>query len=330
MIKISICIPVYNVEHTIERCLLSVLQQDYKNIEIILVDDCSPDGSINIAKRIINENASKCSSVAFISHNLNKGLSAARNTAVHNATGDYILPLDSDDALGGDSVVSNIVGEIEKTNADIILYDYIHVFPNGSKQVEQQASGKRNTIIHSVLRRESPVCLCGGVYRKTLFSNHDIWSIDGVGMGEDYAVKPRLIKTANKISTIHNVFYIYYHNRNTFTSSISEKHIADLEIVLSVLEAFFNDPEYSNDLIIARAKLNVELVISYSLHRRNIDLYRKILNFRGDKPYKLSHNLNSKKDRIILWSMSNLPHPIVRIICKCGVSLKQIIKKYKI
>ncbi len=330
MIKISICIPIYKVEHTIERCLLSVLQQDYENIEIILVDDCSPDNSIDIAKRTIDNFDKRHRSVIFITHDSNKGLSTARNTAVSNSTGDYIIPLDSDDALGSDSVISRIVREIENTKADVVLYDYIHIFPNGVKQVEPQIAGDKDYIVHNVLRRECPVCLCGGAYKKTLFSDNDIWSIDGVGMGEDYAVKPRLIKVANRVSTIHDAYYLYYHNGNTFTSSISEKHISDIELVLSVLESFFNSSTYLDDLIIARAKLNVELAISYSLHSNNVSLYRKILDFGGEKIYSAPHIIKSKKDRIIIWAMQNLPHGIVRMICKCGFSLKQIIKIIKL
>lgn len=90
---ISVVIPYYNRSHTIKRCLLSVLNQDYNNFEIILVDDCSNDWAI--ADNIINElNSPK---IRVIHHDKNKNGSAARNTGIKSANGEFIALLDSDD-----------------------------------------------------------------------------------------------------------------------------------------------------------------------------------------------------------------------------------------
>ncbi|MDR0559921.1 MAG: glycosyltransferase [Prevotellaceae bacterium] len=98
MYKISIIIPVYNVEPYIERCLLSALNQTYQNIEIILIDDCGQDNSINVARKIV-ENHRNRDTVRFLKHEHNCGLSAARNTGISAATGDYVYFLDSDDEI---------------------------------------------------------------------------------------------------------------------------------------------------------------------------------------------------------------------------------------
>jgi glycosyltransferase involved in cell wall biosynthesis len=98
MKKVSIIIPVYNVEPYIERCLLSVLNQTYENIEIILVDDCGQDKSIEIANQII-QNHKNGYKTTILKHHQNKGLSEARNTGIRAATGDYLYFLDSDDEI---------------------------------------------------------------------------------------------------------------------------------------------------------------------------------------------------------------------------------------
>ena len=102
---ISIIIPVYKVEKYIERCLLSVMNQRCQSISIecIIVDDCSPDGSMQIAKKLI-ENYSGPIQFEMVSHDKNLGLSAARNTGMSLAKGDYLLFIDSDDYITDDCI----------------------------------------------------------------------------------------------------------------------------------------------------------------------------------------------------------------------------------
>lgn len=100
---ISIIIPIYNVAPYVEQCIQSVIDQTYKDLEIIIVDDCGTDNSMEIAERIISENENKNGkpNIVFkiIRHDHNRGLSAARNTGILAATGDYLYFLDSDDWL---------------------------------------------------------------------------------------------------------------------------------------------------------------------------------------------------------------------------------------
>lgn len=111
--KVSIVIPVYNVELYIERCLLSVVSQTYFNIEMIFVNDCTPDNSISVIDSFVLNNPNE-KRITVINHEVNKGLSEARNTGINVATGDYIYFLDSDDAITLDCIetlVSNCNGE---------------------------------------------------------------------------------------------------------------------------------------------------------------------------------------------------------------------------
>ena len=97
--KITIVVPVYNVEPYIEDCLKSVAEQTYKgDIECIIVDDCTPDGSCAIIEHFINEYNGSID-FKLLHHTKNRGLSAARNTGIGAATGEYIYFLDSDDEI---------------------------------------------------------------------------------------------------------------------------------------------------------------------------------------------------------------------------------------
>ena len=99
MIKVSILVPIYNVETYIHQCAVSLFEQTYNNIEYIFVDDASPDNSITILKDLIKRYPKREKDVRIITHEKNRGLAVARNTAISNATGDYIFIVDSDDYM---------------------------------------------------------------------------------------------------------------------------------------------------------------------------------------------------------------------------------------
>lgn len=116
---VSIGIPVYNVELFIEKCLLSTLNQTYTNIEIIAIDDCGNDNSMDIVYGLMKHHQ-RGSQIRVIKHDINKGLGEARNTAIDNATGKYLYFLDSDDFIEPETI-EIMVKEAEKHHTDAVL-----------------------------------------------------------------------------------------------------------------------------------------------------------------------------------------------------------------
>ena len=111
--KVSIIIPVHNVAPYVEECIQSVLRQDYKNLEIIIIDDCGMDNSMELVEELV-KNSSR--DIVILRHDYNKGLSAARNTGIKQATGDYIFFLDSDDFI--ETYCISVLVEIAKDCVD--------------------------------------------------------------------------------------------------------------------------------------------------------------------------------------------------------------------
>ena len=97
MHKVSILVPIYGVERFIERCARSLFEQTYPNIEYVFVNDCTADRSVEILKELVEDYPGRKDAVKIISHEKNRGLAAARNTALENATGVFICHVDSDD-----------------------------------------------------------------------------------------------------------------------------------------------------------------------------------------------------------------------------------------
>ena len=113
--KISIIVPVYNVESYLVRCIDSILNQSFKNFELILVNDGSTDDSLIICKKYLNVDKR----IKLVSQ-VNKGLSAARNTGLRHTSGKYICFIDSDDFVEKDYLLF-LINNIEKYNSDIYI-----------------------------------------------------------------------------------------------------------------------------------------------------------------------------------------------------------------
>lgn len=124
--KISVIIPVYNGEATIERACRSVLEQDYPNVELVLVDDGSKDGTFSILEKLAGENAR----VVPVRQE-NGGVSKARNTGLENATGEYLMFLDADDELAPD-VLTQAMELAAAQDCDIVAGSCVRIRPDGS------------------------------------------------------------------------------------------------------------------------------------------------------------------------------------------------------
>lgn len=144
-ILVSIIVPYYNVEEYIRQCLDSILIQTYTNIEIILIDDGSTDGS----GHIVNKYARRDSRIKVF-YQANKGLSAARNLGLDNATGDYILFVDSDDFVEKDFVKIALM-EIISHNVEIATFGYNLIMPHDGIII------KKNTCMSKALSKEEAI-----------------------------------------------------------------------------------------------------------------------------------------------------------------------------
>lgn len=140
---ISVIIPVYNGEKYIKRCINSLINQTYKNIEIIIINDGSKDNSINIIKEI----SEKDKRIIIIDKE-NQGVSIARNAGIEKASGDYIMFVDVDDWVKT-NMIEQMYKVIKKENVDIVKCNSINEFNN--KATENKIS---NSLVNKVLKKE--------------------------------------------------------------------------------------------------------------------------------------------------------------------------------
>lgn len=182
---VSIVIPVYNVERYLRRCLDSVMMQTYTNIEIICINDGSPDGS----GIILREYAAKDKRIKLIEIE-NQGLSGARNIGIANSEGDYMMFLDSDDWIDNNTVEEAMSGFLEH-NTDIVLWNYVKEYSNTSQPVDvffeelffdkssfrvlhQQLIGLTGEQLRNPAHCDSISTAWGKLYRSDLITNNCI------------------------------------------------------------------------------------------------------------------------------------------------------------
>ncbi len=213
---VSIIVPVYQVEEYLRRCLDSLLQQTYQNIEIVLVDD----GSLDNSAEICDEYGSLDKRVKVI-HQANSGVSQARNTGVANASGQYLTFVDSDDYVK-DNYIEKLVEPLQEKKYSLIIgqheieYGNSKPYPKYSQPLKGVYRSKE--CIDYLLYDEGVdvSCWCK-LYQKELFE--DI-SYPAGQLFEDAAITPLLIAKAEEIRIIDEVIYVYHIREKSITTSL--------------------------------------------------------------------------------------------------------------
>lgn len=233
--KVSILVPVYGVERYIERCTESLMEQTYEDIEYIFVDDASPDLSVTVLEEVVARYAKRKSMVRVLHHAQNRGLSAARNTAVDAAVGKYMLHVDSDDYLATDAI-EKLVRAAENEQADIVLFDTIELRESGEVRLRAEYR-ERVSYIKGLLQHTNRCAHWNKFYRTDFYKGTGIQSVETIRLAEDYAVTPRLVHLAKQISVLHESLY-YYETRNQSSyvhnlnrAAIESQHLADRVLV---------------------------------------------------------------------------------------------------
>ena len=227
MPKVSVCVPVYNVEKYIGRCLNSILNQTIKDIEIIVVNDCTPDDSM----KIVMEYADKDPRVKIINHKKNLGLMMARYTGYMAATGDYITFCDSDDALIANSV-ELLYSSALSSDADIVSGQLLYINIVGEKHLLDSSllyGSSTSAIYKSLLRKELLHNLCGKIFKRQLLQSYKYDTYKHLTNGEDGCLFYQVVSNCKKMIHIKFPIYSYYQNKESSSqNTLSEKGIENV------------------------------------------------------------------------------------------------------
>ncbi len=226
-IEISIIIPVYNAEKYIGRCLDSILSQTYRNVEIILVDDCSNDSSVSIIK----EYQAIDSRIILLRNPVNKGPMRSREFGWKKANGRYIVFSDSDDDFPKDAVAI-LYNKITSSNYDIVFGGYNVMNLQGEslkKKIVEFAYGTSEYGIYkSLILNKINHSLWAKIFKKELFDG-DLMVFDNYRNSEDAIILYQIIGKAKNYSVVSDIVYNYYIVPNSSTQKrLSENQIKNI------------------------------------------------------------------------------------------------------
>lgn len=323
---VSILVPVYGVERYIERCARSLFEQTYVDIEYIFVDDCSPDRSIEILKQVIDDYPHRKPHVRIIRHEYNRGLAAARNTAVDNCQTEFLLHVDSDDYIDK-TLVERCVYKQTETNCDIVLFDYQAIYKHRIEAIRHTRCNSTVERTIKLLSRQTPVCVWGGLYSIKLYKANGIKAEEGVNNNEDYQVTPRLSYYSRTVAYLD--LYLYFYNCtnvDSITSNFSKSQAEQGWLSITILKSFFKDKgkEFTDAL------QNVEIIrlaryIKLSVEHNNRDYYYELR--------KRQNVISLDKISVVPWSyrlylyVNNFN--LLFLYTKAGNALKKFIVSIK-
>ena len=234
---ISVIVPIYKVEQYLSECVDSILQQSYENLEVILVDDGSPDSCPEICDRYaVTDNRIK------VIHKPNGGLSDARNTGLKAATGEYILFIDSDDYWIDKNAIKKLIEKLVNSRTRSFQCDLVFFGRTtfSSNKIFEQSADYANKInindkTHSleVLLRDADFIpsACQKLIRRSLLIENSLFFKSGL-LSEDYDWSLQLYSLIKSFTAVNENFYGYRKREGSITQSFSPKHADDILYIL--------------------------------------------------------------------------------------------------
>lgn len=211
--KVSVIVPIYNVEKLLDRCILSILNQTYVNIEVLLVNDGSTDGSLQICKQYSQDNR------VIIIDKPNGGLSDARNAGLKVARGDYCAFIDSDDFIK-ETMLETMMKQIKKENADICVCDMQYLYDDGREDFASGGTFTSTNVVDTPELVSVNNSACNKMFKTTMFQD----VLFPVGkFYEDLATIPILLYKARKVCKVDEAFYIYYQRSGSIAHTANKK-----------------------------------------------------------------------------------------------------------
>ena len=299
--RISVVIPVYKVEHTLDRCVESVLSQDVSDMEVVLVDDGSPDA----CPQLCDEWALKDSRITVL-HKANGGLSDARNAGIDRATGQYITFVDSDDYLEKSTFRALLAVLEQHPEYDILEYPINQYEGDVVRESLLTFADKAYTDIHTYwyeTQAYKHTYACNKIYRRSLFA--DVRYPKGK-VFEDALTYPRLMETTRCVATSSQGLYHYCMNTEGITS------LADGDQWRMLLDAH---------LSIVRNPLFLPATEDYYLQLLNVQIYANELT--GDAPRIPRFRFRTLKNtKTILYNVLG-----INTLCKLNRCFRRIVKR---
>ena len=268
---ISVIVPMYNVYDVIDTLLNSLSSQTFKKIEIIFVDDCSSDGTVDKVSSWAENQVFSCN---IIRHEKNKGVASARNSGLENATGDYIYFVDADDYIESDAL-ERLYDTAISTGTDIVGCEWYLSFDRGERWINQPDIHNGIEMFIQFSSNTLRWNLWLWLIKRDLIATNNLRFLVGQNMGEDMMLMFKLCFVTTKVTIIHKP---YYHYIQTNTASLTKNYHKAIPQITSNIEEISNfiRQQGRQDLLkhIDYLKLSVKLPFLISSNRSDYEIWQ--------------------------------------------------------
>ncbi|MBO5357304.1 MAG: glycosyltransferase family 2 protein [Clostridia bacterium] len=319
-IKISVLVPVYNVEKTLDRCVESILNQTFKDFEIILVNDGTTDGS----GAICDDYASKYENIRVI-HKENEGLGPTRNVGIKEARGEFIYHCDSDDWLKED-LLEKAYKAITEANADVVVFGYDiftekngKITPYGSVCVENDAFTDKNSVrkFFSEQYFNSFVVLsaCNRMYRRSFIVDNELY-FPPLRRSQDVAYSLLLFNSIERLVTIKEAFYCYIIEPGVYKGRSFEEMVE----IYSTVYDWSN--EYFTKWGLEKGEAGQKLVNNVCEQIANYSAYAFTVKYKDAWKKNAKHLISDKKIRNYFSNYKNTKKSRFMQLFSLGIKLR--------
>lgn len=323
-VKISVIVPVYKTEKYLKRCLESIVGQSLKEIEIIIVNDGSPDESYKIIEKFMkNDNRIK------VINQKNSGLSVARNSGIKEACGEYILNIDSDDWIE-QNYFKDIYFKAKNENLDILVTDIFWDYDNGKIKYQKDLNIEENRVIDSKLFTKKLIegevfpAVWNKLFKRQLYHENEIFHPEGISLGEDLFVTSKLAFFSKRIGKINRAYVHYIQNPQSIMNNNAIKKVYDLIQVYESLDKFYKN---KIDLDISKIR-GLNMLLFNSNYNPDEKLYRKAIGYYIELNKKKVYKSKSRRFHIYSFILNKFPtfnmFKIIYKFNKLGLKLKSI------
>lgn len=304
MVKISVVVPVYNAESIVERCVDSIISNNYDNLEVILVEDCSKDNSLEKCKEL----SEKYDCVRYVHNVVNMGVSYTRNRGIYEATGDYTMFVDSDDWIDKD-YINFFIDVLNDNPMALTICGYVNhdekyngrtdnvIWSNTKKNVSAKLKPELKTIYDRTLLQQ----LWNKAFVTKIIQDNKLKFDESISIGEDL----RFILEYIKVSEIQDVVFInkplYHYMRDQDGSLMYKVGLESVEEPLKNLRSLYELIGYSKNKI----KESID-----SDRKKQVNLYAYLIMHNAGMKMKekkrLIFSLDSQNGKILYKNNRNI------------------------
>ena len=282
--KISVIVAVYNTEKYLDRCIESLLNQTYKNMELVIVEDCSTDSSRKLLKKY-KENKN----IKVFYNRENRGLSYSRNYGLKKSTGDFIGYIDSDDYVEPD-YYEKLMSSIKDNKSDIAICD-IKLVDEQTNKIQRCKCYANDFDVYSVVNNGFAASACNKLFKR---KNIEKYPFAEGKVNEDIAVVIPTVIQAKKISYADTCYFYVQRGGSIQNSKFSDKRFDIFDGVKTTLERIKNEQDYEfYKNAIVYNQLILLLMFAIPKERNFIKRYKFLKKFNElSKDYKITKNTN--------------------------------------